>query len=175
MCRQLAVWGDQENFPWRSGCNMSRQISIRRKKEKKDSLNTRTCAPVCAAQPSSSPLTYKKKSVIKRKKRNWLYFYTPVWFGLVSLFNDLSTFVGYIMPKPFSYYTPVLSSSSVWFQITNNNNNNCKWLNCSIWPIDGTLTGTFYQGLSGSENNGNERAPHILQNSRTGASSPNAV
>ena len=23
-----------------------------------------------------------------------------VWFGLVSLFNDISTFVGYLMPKP---------------------------------------------------------------------------
>ena len=22
-----------------------------------------------------------------------------VWFGLVSLFNDISTFVGYLMPK----------------------------------------------------------------------------
>ena len=25
-----------------------------------------------------------------------------VWFGLVSLFNGLSTFIGYLMPKPFS-------------------------------------------------------------------------
>ena len=25
-----------------------------------------------------------------------------VWFGLVSLFNGISTFVGYLMPKPFS-------------------------------------------------------------------------
>ena len=24
------------------------------------------------------------------------------WFGLVSLFNGISTFVGYSMPKPFS-------------------------------------------------------------------------
>ena len=24
-----------------------------------------------------------------------------VWFGLVSLFNGISTFVGYLMPKPF--------------------------------------------------------------------------
>ena len=24
------------------------------------------------------------------------------WFGLVSLFNGISTFVGYLMPKPFS-------------------------------------------------------------------------
>ena len=23
-----------------------------------------------------------------------------VWFGLVSLFNGISTFVGYLMPKP---------------------------------------------------------------------------
>ena len=25
-----------------------------------------------------------------------------VWFGLVSLFNGISTFEGYLMPKPFS-------------------------------------------------------------------------
>ena len=25
------------------------------------------------------------------------------WFGLVSLFNGISTIVGYLMPKPFSY------------------------------------------------------------------------
>ena len=25
-----------------------------------------------------------------------------VWFGLVSSFNDISTSVGYLMPKPFS-------------------------------------------------------------------------
>ena len=25
-----------------------------------------------------------------------------IWFGLVSLFNGISTFVGYLMPKPFS-------------------------------------------------------------------------
>ena len=25
-----------------------------------------------------------------------------VWFGLVSLFYGISTFVGYLMPKPFS-------------------------------------------------------------------------
>ena len=24
------------------------------------------------------------------------------WFGLVSLFNGISTFIGYLMPKPFS-------------------------------------------------------------------------
>ena len=28
-----------------------------------------------------------------------LQFY---WFGLISLFNGISTFVGYLMPKPFS-------------------------------------------------------------------------
>ena len=25
-----------------------------------------------------------------------------LWFGLVSLFNGISTFVGYLMPMPFS-------------------------------------------------------------------------
>ena len=35
-----------------------------------------------------------------------LFFYEDgigiKWFGLVSLFNGISTFVGYLMPKPFS-------------------------------------------------------------------------
>ena len=39
--------------------------------------------------PSSNP-----------KKEYWLI--GSVWFGLVSLFNGISTFVGYLMPKPFS-------------------------------------------------------------------------
>ena len=26
-----------------------------------------------------------------------------VWFGFVSLFNGISTFVGHLMPKPFSW------------------------------------------------------------------------
>ena len=37
------------------------------------------------------------------------YFYSlliilvgTIWFGLVSLFNGMSTFLGYLMPKPFS-------------------------------------------------------------------------
>ena len=29
-----------------------------------------------------------------------LYFVFVGWFGLVSLFNGISTFVGYLMPKP---------------------------------------------------------------------------
>ena len=30
------------------------------------------------------------------------YCDSNIGFGLVSLFNDISTFVGYLMPKPFS-------------------------------------------------------------------------
>ena len=38
----------------------------------------------------------KKKEQIDDDKRNKL------WFGLVSLFNGISTSVDYLMPKPFS-------------------------------------------------------------------------
>ena len=50
-----------------------------------------------------------------------------------------------------------------------------KILNWSIWPIDGTPTGTITPDQSGPGSNGNEEALHIPQISRTGASSPNAV
>ena len=42
-----------------------------------------------------------------------------------------------------------------------------KWLNISIWLIDGTLTGTTTLGQSGPGNNGNKGVLHILQSSRT--------
>ena len=38
-----------------------------------------------------------------------------------------------------------------------------KWLNSSIWPIDGTLTGITNPDQSGPESNGNEAVIHILQ------------
>ena len=41
-----------------------------------------------------------------------------------------------------------------------------KLLNSSIWPIDGTLTGTNTPSLSVPGNNGNEEVLHILQSSR---------
>ena len=43
-----------------------------------------------------------------------------------------------------------------------------KWLNSSIWPIDGTLTGTIILGQSGIGSN--EGILHIPQSSRTRAS-----
>ena len=41
--------------------------------------------------------------------------------------------------------------------------------NGSIWPIDGTLTGTTTPGQSGSESNDNEVVFHTCLNSKTGA------
>ena len=35
-----------------------------------------------------------------------------VWFGLVSLFNGISTFVGYLMPKP------ILLEEQMWYYLT---------------------------------------------------------
>ena len=45
-----------------------------------------------------------------------------------------------------------------------------KWLNRSIWPINGTLTDTTTPSLSKPGCTGNEGALHIPQSSRTGAS-----
>ena len=45
-----------------------------------------------------------------------------------------------------------------------------KWLSISIWPINGTLTGTITQGQSGPGNNGNESILCIFQSSGTRAS-----
>ena len=41
-----------------------------------------------------------------------------------------------------------------------------KWLNSSIWPIDGSLTGTTTLGQSGPGSNGNEGVLHIPQTPR---------
>ena len=44
-----------------------------------------------------------------------------------------------------------------------------KKLKSSIWPIDGTLTGTTTLGQSRTESNGNEELLHITQSSNTRA------
>ena len=41
------------------------------------------------------------------------------WFGLVSLFNDTSNFIGYLMPKPF------LVEEQLWYYLTNSWGNKC--------------------------------------------------
>ena len=45
-----------------------------------------------------------------------------------------------------------------------------KWLNRSIWPIDGSLTGTTTPDRSGLGSNGNKGVLYISQSSRTEAS-----
>ena len=62
----------------------------------------------------------------------------------------------------------------VWF-LTNNSSNLSKWLNSSVWFIDGTLIGIITPGQSGPESNANEEILHILQNSRTRASPSDSV
>ena len=49
-----------------------------------------------------------------------------------------------------------------------------KWLNHSIWPRDGTLTGTNNSGQSEPEKNDNERVLQIAQSFMTWASSSDA-
>ena len=50
-----------------------------------------------------------------------------------------------------------------------------KWVNGSIWSIDGTLAGSTNSGQSGPGSNGNEGVLYIPQNSRAGALPLNAV
>ena len=45
-----------------------------------------------------------------------------------------------------------------------------KWLNSSIWPINGILTGATTPGQSEPKSNGNESVLHITQSFRTEAS-----
>ena len=40
--------------------------------------------------------------LFKKNDRDVLFMQFYFWFGLVSLFNGISTIVGYLMPKTFS-------------------------------------------------------------------------
>ena len=50
-----------------------------------------------------------------------------------------------------------------------------KWLNITVWLIDGTLTSTATQGQRGPWSNGNEEVLHIPKISRTGTSLSNGL
>ena len=50
-----------------------------------------------------------------------------------------------------------------------------KWLNSSIWSVDGTLTGTTTLGQSRPGSNGNKRVLHTPQSSWTGASTSDCL
>ena len=81
------------------------------------------------------------------------------------------------------YYLPQLNSFKLWYQIfiiqfginhffsQLNAFKYSKWLKCSIWPIDGTLTVTNTEGQRGPMINGNEGVLCVPQSSRTGTSS----
>ena len=57
------------------------------------------------------------------------------------------------------------------FMCTQLNDFKCsKWLNSSIWPLDGTLTGTTTLDQNGPGINGNKDGLHIPQNSSAGVS-----
>ena len=43
-----------------------------------------------------------KEKLQKRRSEGKMKEEKAKWIGLVSLFNGISTFVGYLMPKPFS-------------------------------------------------------------------------
>ena len=41
-----------------------------------------------------------KVNILARREFELAYYDVKVWFGLVSLINGISTFLGYLMPKP---------------------------------------------------------------------------
>ena len=45
-----------------------------------------------------------------------------------------------------------------------------EWLNCSIWPVDGILTGTTTSGQNELWSNDNDKVLAIPQTSRIGVS-----
>ena len=54
-------------------------------------------------------------------------------------------------------------------------NNSVKWLNNSVWAIDGILTGTTMRSLGGPGTNDNGGVVHIPENSKTETSPGDAV
>ena len=50
----------------------------------------------------SMPLSFNKMKLVIAYDQMYVVPNDLVWFGLVSLFNGISTFVGYLMPKLFS-------------------------------------------------------------------------
>ena len=40
------------------------------------------------------------KEILINNKKDFVFPVVEFWFGVVSLFNGTSTFVGYLMPKP---------------------------------------------------------------------------
>ena len=76
-----------------------------------------------------------------------------------TLLRDLDTFVwhSYLRVELFIYWPLIIG-------------HNRKWLNISVWHIDGTLTGSTILGQSGSGGNGNDGVLDITPNSRIEAS-----
>ena len=57
------------------------------------------------------------------------------------------------MPQNQTKLEPICLYPVKWFQLLLFNTNNSQILNCSIWPIDGILTGSKTLGQSGPESN----------------------
>ena len=80
-------------------------------------------------------------------------------FYALSLGNCLCCIYTFCVVISLEFFWEGCCIQSDWIQII---------LNRSIWPIDGTLTGTTTPSQSGTRNNGNERVLHIALISRTG-------
>ena len=92
------------------------------------------------------------------------------------VFYGISTLVGYLMANPVFIYiymicnAEFLTSQSSFVCTQLNAFKYSEWLNSSICLIGGTLTSTTTLGQSEPGSNSNEGVFHILQSSRTGAS-----
>ena len=84
----------------------------------------------------------------------FICLHTVKWFQ-VLLFNICNSIYQIFLSNTNKWNT------AIWFQITY-----YKWFSCSIWPLDGGLTGTTTPVQSGLESNANEGVLHIPQTPR---------
>ena len=99
--------------------------------------------------------------------------HTVNWFQ-VLLFNTNSFICTLLNGFRYCYVIPIIQFKSlVHTQL--NGFKLSKWSNRSLWPIDGTLTGTSTPGQSESGNNDNDGVFQIHQSSQTGASASDTV
>ena len=49
---------------------------------------------------NNTGMAQKFRNICIRTGLQCVYHMTETWFGLVSLFNGISTFLGYLIPKP---------------------------------------------------------------------------
>ena len=93
------------------------------------------------------------------------YLKLIILFSINHFLHTFKWFQALLFSISNSIYQVFLSNTNnlyaaVWFKVTIITS---KRLNSSIWPIDGTLTGTSSPNQSGPESNSHEGVLHILQ------------